>query len=121
MRTLTTYQKNFLTEKFFCARVSGSEKEGIIRVADKLLTDGKVIVANVDRLEKLGGIWNFVKFSPAQDAIDCYLLRFDLEYFLESNFFLEHKDGGFMKELCMKSIELAKEYSELTELFSYSA
>lgn len=84
---LTESQKNFLLTTFFESdRYPGSRSIG-----DKLITDGKVIVAG-DKCIWIGGIGNFIQTKETTEAIGCIEYNFDLETFLSSNWFKEMKD-----------------------------
>lgn len=52
---------------------------GALSIAEKLLNDGKCIVAGTELIWK-GGVGNFIHIEPAQGAINCSL------YILDSNF-----------------------------------
>ena len=84
---LTESQKKFILSTFFESdRYPGSRSIG-----DKLLTNGKVIVAG-DKCIWIGGIGNFIQTKETTEAIGCIEYNFDLDTFLSSNWFKEMKD-----------------------------
>jgi len=72
MGKITEYQKKFLLQNFF----SLPEYPGWLNIATKLIESGRCIVAGHGCIWK-GGIGNFIKTEPAEDAIDCTLYTFD--------------------------------------------
>ncbi len=79
MVKLTEFQKNFILDYFFAT----TDAVGWRNIGEKLLETGKCIVAGENRLY-CGGIGNFIKTSPAEDAVGCTLYEFNREEFLNS-------------------------------------
>lgn len=84
---LTELQKKFLLSTFF----ESDKYPGSRSIGDKLLTNGKVIVAG-DKCIWIGGIGNFIQTKETTEAIGCIEYNFDLDTFLSSNWFKEMKD-----------------------------
>jgi hypothetical protein len=83
MRKLTDNQKEFIVNNFFYHNLVDGWK-----VAMRLLTDGTCIVAGTSPLW-VGGIGNFVKAEISEEAIGCLYYTFDLEAFLNSDWYRE--------------------------------
>lgn len=82
MKQLTTTQRDFLLDNFFRnERYAGWRSIGI-----KLIDTGQCIVAG-DKCIWNGGVGNFICTEDAKDAVDCLLYKFDLEYFLRSQWY----------------------------------
>lgn len=84
---LTESQKKFILSTFF----ESDKYPGARSIGDKLLTNGKVIVAG-DKCIWIGGIGNFIQTKETTEAIGCIEYNFDLDTFLSSNWFKEMKD-----------------------------
>lgn len=70
-------------------------------IANNLLINGKCIVAGTDCIWK-GGVGNFIKTSPAINAVNCTEYVLDVENFVNSAWvqeYLEHKINDVDKEL----------------------
>jgi len=83
-------------------------------IARKLIKDGECIVAGDDELWR-GGIGNYIKYTPAENAIGCSLLTFDKESFLQSAWFKEQV-GYYLKELTHQIDSLQDERYAITNL-----
>lgn len=106
-RQLTSNQKEFILETFF----KNEKYAGWRNVAEKLLEKGECIVAGKTRIW-IGGIENFIEMEDAKDAIDCSLYKFDLEYFLTSQWY---KDISIQKKILL-SDEISKLQDELYDI-----
>jgi len=73
-------QKEFLLKTFF----ETDRFAGWKNIAEALIDTGKCIVAGEGSLW-VGGIGNFIKTNPAQNAIDCTELTFDLKSFVSTD------------------------------------
>ena len=110
MRKLTDFQKEFILKNFF----ENETYPGWRNIAIKLLEKGKCIVAGNGCIW-IGGIGNFIKTETAKDAVDCTLYKFDLDYFLTSEWYKEIKNS-YMSILSEKKIEIEKEFEEIFEI-----
>ncbi len=71
---LVKIQIDFLVEELF-----GSDKlPGSRRIAEQLLATGSCIVAG-DGNVWVGGVGNFIRRRPAENAVDCTLLTLDIK------------------------------------------
>jgi hypothetical protein len=84
---MTKEQIEFIKNHFF----KNEEYAGWGSIAQKLLEDGKCIVAGNSKLW-YGGVGNFIKCTSAEGAIGCSLLTFDKDSFLQSVWFKEQAD-----------------------------
>ncbi len=110
MKALSENQINFLLEYFF----KNEEFPGWKNIAIKLLNTGTCIVAGKKCIWK-GGISNFIKTKEPENAIDCLLYEFDLDYFLTSKLFKETKHQ--IISYLLKEIEqLNIKYEDICEL-----
>lgn len=94
MRKLTENQITYL-KRFF--------EDEHNNVADKLLRNGKCVVAGEGKLW-WGGIGNFIRNTDAEDFVDCTQLNFDVDEFLSSQWFkgtvqshIEHRESEIEK------------------------
>jgi hypothetical protein len=110
MKELTAEQKNYLLEVFFY----NDRFVGWKSIAEKLLEKGSCIVAGTECIW-IGGIGNFIKVTPAEDTFGCSEYKFDLEYFLQSEWFKETKENSLTR-LNRKVVELQTRYEELSNL-----
>lgn len=110
MRTLTENQKNFLLNYFF----KNEEFAGWKNIATLLLDKGSCIVAG-KRCIWCGGIGNFIKTKNAENAIDCLLYEFDLEYFLSSEWYKRIRND-YIFILSDKKNRVECEYKEICDL-----
>jgi hypothetical protein len=85
VKIITFHQRDFLLTFF-----TNHEFAGWQNIAENLLSKGKCIVAGKECIWK-GGIGNFIEISVAEDAVDCLLYKFDLEYFLSSEWYKERR------------------------------
>lgn len=85
---MTGEQIQFIKNNFF----KNEEYAGWEAIANKLLKDGRCIIAGHNKIW-YGGIGNFIKCAPAENAIECSLLTFDKESFLQSAWFKEQADS----------------------------
>lgn len=115
---ITENQKNFLL-KFF----ESDKYPGALSIGEKLITNGKCIVAGSNCIWK-GGIGNFIKLSEPidVDVVGCVEYSFDLDYFMTSEWYKEIKEE-YLKELraeykalCLKLLNKEIELEELKEL-----
>lgn len=104
MKKLTDYQKEFILNTFFYL----SNHAGWKNIATKLLENGECIVAG-DKCIWVGVIGNFIKVSNAPDFFGCVKYSFDLEYFMESVYFMASRD--------FKVGELETAYKEAKEVY----
>jgi hypothetical protein len=109
IKIITFHQRQFLLTFF-----TNEEFAGYRNVAEKLLNTGQCIVAGKDCIWK-GGIGNFIKTSNAEDAIDCLLYKFDLEYFLSSEWYKERRQN-FLSMLENELKELKQKVEDINEL-----
>jgi hypothetical protein len=86
MKQLTETQKEFLLETFF----RNEDYHGWRSIGYKLLDKGSCIVAGTKCIW-VGGIGNFIKVTPAEDAFGCSEYKFNLKEFLDSDWFFETK------------------------------
>jgi len=84
---MTGEQIEFIKKYFF----KNEEYAGWDNIATRLLQEGSCIVAGHGKLWS-GGIGNFIKTSPAENAFTCSLLTFDKDSFLQSAWFKEQAD-----------------------------
>lgn len=110
MKTLTENQINFLLEYFFKTEKFAGWKS----IATKLLNTGNCIVAGKKPIW-IGGIGNFIKTKEAENAIDCLLYEFDLEYFLSSEWYKEISIQ-YIAILASKKRQIETEYNDICEL-----
>lgn len=110
MTRLTDYQKNFILENCF----KNEEYAGWKNIATKLLETGRCIVAGNGCIWH-GGIGNFIKTEEAKDAIDCTLYKFDLEYFLSSEWYREIRNS-YASILANKKREIEQECEEIANI-----
>jgi hypothetical protein len=91
---MTENQINFLLDKFFQHNHAPKDFPGWKGIAKKLIENGKCTVAGNGELW-WGGIGNFIKVTPAPDAVDCSLLTFDVDEFTSTNnrYFAEAYDA----------------------------
>lgn len=111
-RQLTSNQKEFLLENFF----KNEEYAGWRNVATKLLESGRCIVAGKTRMW-IGGVGNFIQMEDAHDAIDCTLYKFDLDYFMTSEWY---KDiySQYISILYNEKLSIDTKYKEIADLNS---
>ena|GEM_PF-1829767 len=109
-RDMTGEQNEFINNHFF----KNYDNHGWDNIARKLIKDGKCIVAGNSKLWH-GGIGNFIKCAPAENAIGCSLLTFDKESFLQSAWFKEQV-GYYLKELTHQIDSLQDERYAITNL-----
>jgi hypothetical protein len=107
---LTDNQKAFLLDYFFKNEVFPGWKS----IASKLLDNGNCIVAGDTCIWK-GGIGNFIKVRIADDFEGCCEYKFDLEDFLDSNWFKEIHNY-YIAELAQKKREIENEFNEIIKL-----
>lgn len=110
MKTLTENQISFLLEYFFKAE----EFAGWKNIATKLLNTGSCIVAG-KKCIWIGGIGNFIKTKDAENAVDCLLYEFDLEYFLSSAWYNEISNQ-YISILSDKKRRIEAEYDDICNL-----
>ena len=110
MRNLTDYQKEFLLDKFF----RNEKFTGWKSIATKLLEKGHCIVP-ANECIWVGGIGNFIKTEVAKDAVDCTLYKFDLEYFLTSEWYKEIRNS-YAAILSSKKREIDQECEEIANI-----
>jgi len=84
---MTGEQIEFIKKYFF----KNEEYADWDNIATRLLQEGSCIVAGNIKLWS-GGIGNFIKISPAENAFACFLLTFDKDSFLQSAWFKEQAD-----------------------------
>lgn len=111
-RQLTSIQKEFLLEYFF----KNGKYAGWRNIAEKLIETGQCIVAGENCIW-IGGVGNFIKMEDAKDAIDCSLYKFDLEYFMTSQYY---KDiySQYISILYNEKLAIDKKYKEIADLNS---
>lgn len=105
---LNNQQIDFLLD-FFPATISGAKE-----IAKKLLTNGKCIIAGTNPIW-VGGIGNFIKTKPVEDAYQCTELTLDLEMFLESEWFKDEAQGKLL-EVQRNIYDLQSKAIDITEL-----
>lgn len=110
MKQLTENQINFLLKYFFKAE----EFAGWKNIATKLLNTGSCIVAGKNCIWR-GGIGNFIKTKNAENAFDCLLYEFDLDYFLTSKWYLEVKNE-YVATLVNEKLQIEDQINEINNL-----
>ena len=118
MRKVTRYQKDYLLTFFKNDECAGwrnkSEMLGWRNIAEMLLEKGSCIVAGTNLIWR-GGLGNFMVVTEAKDAVDCLLLKFDLEYFLNSAFYKDaHKN--YVENLETVAKDIAQQWEEIRDL-----
>ena len=106
---MTGEQIEFIKKYFF----KNEEYAGWGSIAQKLLEDGKCIVAGNSKLW-YGGVGNFIKCTSAEDAIGCSLLTFDKDSFLQS-VWVKEQVGYYLKELTHQIDDLENERHAITK------
>lgn len=106
MRILSNYQKNFLLDFFENEKYAGWKG-----IATNLLETGECIVAGKDCIW-VGGIGNFIKTEDAKGAINCTLYKFDLERFLDSEWYREVRNS-YANILLSKKNQIEQECEEI--------
>lgn len=86
MEELTQNQLDFLLTFF-----ESNQWAGWKTVATCLLKEGRCIVAGNKPMWK-GGIGNFITIERAPDLYDCLLYKFDLNNFLDSEWFKSYQE-----------------------------
>lgn len=107
---LTEYQKEFILENFF----KNEQYPGWKNIGNSLLNKGWCVVAGTSPIY-IGGIGNFIKTSEALDFIDCLTYSFNLEEFLESEWFKEIQNNK-ISEISNKLNSLQNEYNDMCKL-----
>ncbi len=110
MKTLTETQKQFLLNHFFKNEIYAGWKN----IATTLLETGSCIVAGTNCIW-VGGIGNFIKTNEASNLIDCVEYRFDLDYFLTSNYYKDIQEQ-YKYILFEKKRQIEKEYDDIRNL-----
>jgi len=85
---MTEEQIEFIKKYFF----KNEEYAGWDNIATRLLQEGSCIVAGNSKLWH-GGVGNYIKCAPAENAIGCSLLTFDKDSFLQSVWFKEQANS----------------------------
>lgn len=101
-KKLNKIQLEFIKEHFFKL----THAIGWKQIADNLLTNEHCIVAGTECIWR-GGIGNFIKVEKSLDAIGCLVYKFDVNTFLESEFFKEAYNAKI--EALYKEMENAEE------------
>ena len=107
MKPLTEHQKEFLLNQFF----KNEKYAGWKNIAIELLENGQCIVAGEQSIW-IGGIGNFIKTEKAKGAVDCTLYKFDLAYFLTSEWFKNIKEQ-YVSILADRKRNADKEFEEV--------
>ena len=94
MKTLTDNQFTFLLDTFFVTH----EFAGCRNIGEKLLKNGRCIVAGDGTNLWCGGIGNYIETGETDEAVDCVLLTFDLDVFLKSQLYVQTK-AAYMEDL----------------------
>jgi hypothetical protein len=110
MRRLTKFQQDFILENFF----KEDGWAGWRHIATHLLTNGNCIVAGESCIW-VGGIGNFIKVAPADNAVGCSLYTFDLDLFLTSEWYKQVANQYF-SILANKKAEIEQEYNEIHQI-----
>jgi hypothetical protein len=116
MRTikLTESQKNFILDTFF----EHEDYAGWKNIATVLLENGTCVVPN---LKSGFSIWHkknigaFIEIEAAETYVDCIRYNFDLDYFLESDWFKKARNS-YVNEEQVKIDSLIKLTEELNNL-----
>ncbi len=108
MRTLTENQKEFLFNHFFKYEIYAGWKS----IANSLLETGECVVAG-DRCIWLGGVGNFIEVQNSDRFIGCVKYKFDLEYFITSEYFKQIVES-YTEQLVEKKKQLD---SELVDIY----
>lgn len=109
MKKLSENQKEFLLNNFFKNDITNWRN-----IAIKLLENGFCIVAG-NRNIWIGGIGNFIKTVPAENAVDCLMYVFDLDYFLSSEWYKENS-RNYLQILKEEKTDLFEKYNEIKNL-----
>ncbi len=80
----------------FISKIFPNECAGAPSIARKLITTGKCIVAGRGKIWYCG-IGNFITDKPAEDAVDCTELTFDLDGLLSSEWFKDIAQGELLE------------------------
>ena len=103
-------QIDFLLEYFF----KNQFHEGWESIATKLINKGECVVAGESRMWS-GDIGNFIKTEPLADSYKCYLYKFDLEYFLSSDYFKDIHNQ-YIAILADNKRRVEEEYNDIVNL-----
>lgn len=110
MKQLTEYQKEFILKNFFISdQYPGSKEIGL-----KLLEKGECIVAGNECIW-VGGIGDFIEIEKTDKYIGCVLYKFDLELFLNSEYYREIRNK-YHSILSNKLREIEKECEEIANI-----
>lgn len=110
MESLTDNQIEFLLQYFFKNEAFAGWKN----IATKLLINGSCVVAGTDCIWK-GGIGNFIQTDEAEEAIRCVKYSFDLDNFLDSEWFKEiHSE--YVSELAKEIRRIEYKYHDIAKL-----
>ena len=109
MKKLTFYQKEFLLTFF-----QNSNYHGWRNIAVNLLDKGECIVAGTNCIWH-GGIGNFIKTEIAENAYECLVYKFDLENFLNSEWYKERSNNE-ISMLSSKKRALEEELEDICKL-----
>jgi hypothetical protein len=107
---LTDNQIEFLLNYFF----KNEKYAGWKGIATTLIQYGECIVVG-DECIWVGGIGNFIHTSTDKRAIGCLLYEFDLEYFLNSEWFKEIQNS-YINNLSVKKREIEQQYEDIINL-----
>lgn len=110
MKPLTNYQREFLLQNFFI----NEKYAGWKVIAEELLHSGQCIVAGSKCIWN-GGIGNFIKTEDAKGAVGCILYKFDLKYFLTSEWYKSIKNE-YVSQLAAKVRQVKEEHREISDL-----
>ena len=110
MKTITDNQKEFLLEYFF----KNEKYAGWRNIATTLIEEGYCIVAG-DQCIWRGGIGNFIKVSSAENLFNCSNYYFNLDDFLNSNWFKEIHNQ-YISILSAKKRDIELQYEEICDL-----
>jgi hypothetical protein len=110
MKQLTTFQLYFLLEYFF----KNEKFAGWQNIAITLLKEGECIVAGTECIW-IGGIGNFIKTTEVENAVGCSLYKFDLDYFLTSEWYKSIHEQ-YIAQLTEKKEKAEQEFNEIINL-----
>lgn len=107
MKTLTNYQKEFILKYFF----ENEKYAGWKNIGTTLLETGECVVAGTNCIW-FGGIGNFIETELAEGFFNCLKYKFNLDYFLSSNWYKEISNE-YLSTIIEKQSTNRKEYQEL--------
>lgn len=110
---LKQIHKDWIVDTFFLSSDIERRFAGARSIATKLVESGECIIAGDNRIWR-GGIGNFIKDKPAENAIDCTKLTFDVEAFASKDnlYFMDYYESAnhVLENERDKAIETCKSF-----------